>query len=53
MTRRKSRLTDSNRRARKDRNALYVAKYRAAKAAALREEVGDIQEDVIPYELKG
>ena len=30
-----------------------MAKYRAAKAAALREEVGDIQEDVVPYEHKG
>jgi hypothetical protein len=37
-------------RARKDQRN---AKDRAAKAAALREEVGDIEEDVIPYELKG
>ena len=56
MTRKKSRLSDRHRRgarARKDRNALHVAKYRAAKAAALREEVGNIQEDVVPYEHKG
>ena len=38
---------------RKDRDVLRKAHQRAAKAAALREEVGDIQEDVIPYELKG
>jgi hypothetical protein len=30
-----------------------VARYRAAKAASLREEVGDIEEDVVPYEHKG
>ena len=56
MPPKKPRLTSnhcSGARARKDRNALHVAKYRVAKAAALREEVGDIQEDVIPYEHKG
>ena len=55
--RKKSRLTrDSDRRgdrARKERNAFYVAKHRAARAAALREEVEDIEEDVVPYEHKG
>jgi hypothetical protein len=49
-------LSDSNRRgarARKDqRNAKRAAK-RAAEAAALREEVGDIEEDVAQYEHKG
>ena len=48
-------LSDTHRRgarARKDqRNAKRAAK-RAAKAAALR-EIGDIQEDVVPYEHKG
>ena len=56
MPPKKPRLTSnhcSGARARKDRNALHVAKYRVAKAAALCEEVGDIQEDVIPYEHKG
>jgi len=56
MTREKSRLSDGHHagdRARTDRNALYVARYRAAKAAALREQVGDIQEDVVPYKHKG
>ena len=56
MTRRKSRLSGSNRRgdrARKDRHAVHVRKHRAAKAAALREEVGDIEEDVVPFEHKG
>jgi hypothetical protein len=56
MPRNKSRLSDGHHggdRARKDRNAFYMAKHRAAKAAALRGEVGDIQEDVIPYEHKG
>ena len=52
MPRTKLRLSDGHHagdRARKDqRNAK-----RAAKAAALREEVGDIEEAVVPYEHKG
>ena len=43
----------SGARARKDQHAFEMAKHRAAKAAALREEVGDIEEDVVPYEHKG
>ena len=52
MTRKKSRLGSSGcgARARKDRLA---ANNRAAKAAALREEFEDIQEDVVPPEHKG
>ena len=38
---------------RKDRDALRKAHQRAAKAATLREEVGDIEEDVAQYEHKG
>jgi hypothetical protein len=56
MPRKKLYLGDTHRRgarARNDqRNAKRAAK-RAAKAAALREEVGDIEEDVVPYEHKG
>ena len=53
MTRRRSHLSDGHHggdRARKDQRN---AKDRAAKAAALREEVEDIQEDVVPYQHKG
>jgi hypothetical protein len=38
---------------RKARDALRKAHQRAAKAATLREEVGDIEEAVVPYEHKG
>ena len=38
---------------RKDRDVLRKAHQRAAKAATLREEVGDIEEAVVPYEHKG
>ena len=54
--RKKSRLTrDSHRtgsRARKDRHAFEMAKHRAAKTDALREEAGDMQEDVARFEYK-
>ena len=53
MPPKKFHLSDSHRcgaRARKDQQN---AKDRAAKAAALREEVGDIEEAVVPYEHKG
>ena len=53
MPRTKLRFSDGHHagdRARKDQRN---AKYRAAKAADLREQVGDIQEDVIAHEHKG
>jgi hypothetical protein len=56
MTRRKIRVgarPTRRDRDRKDRDALRKAHQRAAKAATLREEVGDIEEAVVPYEHKG
>ena len=56
MPRTKLRFSDGHHagdRARKDQLASKRAAKRAAKAAALREEVGDIEEDVVPYEHKG
>jgi hypothetical protein len=46
-------LSDTHRRGARARKDQRNAKDRAAYAAAVRKEVGDIQEDVVPYQHKG